>query len=580
MFIQNSLVFLASAVVCVPLAKKVGLGSILGYLIAGSIIGPYGFGLITDVQSILQFAELGVVLLLFLIGLELKPSRLWVMRRSIFGLGTAQVIATTLLMGLAAWILGFGFGPSVLIGFALSLSSTAFALQTLGENKQLNTEYGRTSFAILLFQDLAVIPALALIPLLAPVEGLQAPEPVKSAIAIVAVILGGRLLLRPIFRVVAQTHAQEVFTATALLVVFAVGGLMHSIGLSMALGAFLAGLLLADSEYRHELETDIEPFKGLLLGLFFIAVGMSVNYDLFLSRPFYHLNATLIYITLKILALFCIGKLNRYSNETSRNLSVALSQGSEFAFVLLGFAVSGKVLDKETADTLIVVVTLSMAANPLIYNFNERFLKKALGVPKKPFDEIDEKANPVIIAGFGRFGQIVGRILRVAQIPFTALELDPEQVEVLRKFGNKIYYGDASRLDLLKSAGAQVAKLMILAIDDVESSIKTAEMVRDHFPHLKIFARARNRNHAFRLLDLGVTVIERETFWSSVSLARKTLLDLGVAPDQVAVMLKKFSDHDEQLLSEQHKLYKNEKELINYSKQAAQQLTELLKKDL
>jgi len=583
-FLQEAVVFLAAAVIAVPLSRRLGVGAVLGYLVAGLLIGPFAFGFISNVDNILHFAELGVVLLLFVIGLELQPTRLWALRRSVFGLGAVQVAVTSLLLALAAVALGVPPAAAVIAGSALSLSSTAFALQLLAEKNQLTTQHGRASFAILLFQDLAAIPLLAIIPLLgaglAVSQGWDATTVAKMAAVLVVVAGGGRWLLRPLLRIAASSANREVFIAAALLVVMGTALLMQQVGLSMALGSFLAGVLLADSEYRHELEADIEPFKGLLLGLFFIAVGMSVDLGLVVRAPLTVLGLVLGLVAIKSVVLYGIARFAGQSRGAAVNLALYISQGGEFAFVLFGLAANTGAMDKPLANLLVVVVSASMAVTPLLVTLNDKVLKIGCR-PDKPreFDAIESRDHPVIIAGFGRVGQVVARILRTQKIPFTALEANFEQVDFVRKYGNKIYFGDASRLDLLHAAGADKAKIFVLAIDDVEASLKTAHMVKAHYPHLKIYARARNRMHAYQLMDLGVTVLMRETFLSSLELARDVLVGLGqtvAAADEVA---RRFRVHDEQLLDKQRVVRHDEEQLIASTRQARDELERLFEQD-
>lgn len=582
--VHEAVVFLLATVIAVPLFKKFGMGGVLGYLIAGVFIGPWVFGAISDVENILHFSEFGVVLLLFIIGLELRPSRLWELRRPVFGLGSAQVAVTGLALAGVGVMIGLPVITALIIGLVLSLSSTAFALQILAEKKQLTTHFGRASFAILLFQDLAAIPLLALIPLL----GLSGSEQNWSLLAafktvaiVVIVVAGGRWLLRPLLRFAASAASHEVFVAAALLVVVGTALIMQLAGLSMALGAFLAGVLLADSEYRHELEADIEPFKGLLLGLFFIAVGMSMNLGLVMQQPLIILGLVLGLMTIKALLLYSLGRIVKQSHGSAVNLALFISQGGEFAFVLFSVAVSAQVLDKALADTLIVVVSLSMALTPLFILLNEKIFKIGLGQDKpKEFDHIEVREHRVIIAGFGRFGQMVARTLRMKKIPFTVLEASFEQVDFVRKFGNKIYFGDASRLDLLRAARADLADVFVLAIDDIEASIKTAEMVKKHYPHLKIYARARNRVHAYRLMDIGVDKQIRETFLSSIELARDVLMALGHSETDANEAIRRFRQHDENLLQQQHKIYNDEAKLIAAVQQGAQELERLFEEDV
>jgi monovalent cation:proton antiporter-2 (CPA2) family protein len=584
-FLRDAAIFLGAAVTAVPLFKKLGLGAVLGYLAAGTLIGPWGLKFITDVESILHVSELGVVLLLFLIGLELQPSRLWVLRRSVFGLGGAQVLVTGGVLGGIGVALGLSVSAAIIAGVGLSLSSTALVLQILAEKNQLTTKHGRSSFAILLFQDLAVIPLLAVVPLLGVSEAGASEGSSWVAVAkvvgtLVGVVLGGRYLLRPVFKAAAKSGSHEIFTAAALLVVIGTALLVSAVGLSMSLGAFLAGVLLADSEYRHELEANIEPFKGLLLGLFFIAVGMSANIGLLRDQALLVVGLTLGLMAVKGGVLFALGRLSRHSAESSRNLAFALPQGGEFAFVLFGVAASYKIMDARVVDLLVVVVTLSMALTPLFFALNDVVLHRWLDKEKeRAFDAIDEGEHPVIIAGFGRFGQIVARILRVKKIGFTALEVSPTQVDFLRKFGNKIYYGDASRLDLLRAAKADKAKVLVLAIDDIEASVRTAETVKKHFPNLAIYARVRNRFHAYQMMDLGVTYLIRENYVSSLEMAGRVLAEVGLSEAAAARTIEKFRGHDEKTLLLQHSVHRDEAKLIQTAKEAVKELEGLFEGD-
>ncbi len=585
-FIHEAAIFLGAAIIAVTIFSKLGFGSVLGYLVAGVVIGPWCFGLITGVDNILHFAELGVVLLLFLIGLELQPSRLWVLRRSIFGMGLAQVLVTGVLLTIVAIALGLSIPTAIIVGLGLSLSSTAFVLQMLAEKKQLNTVHGRASFAILLFQDIAVIPLLALLPLLSvtdtPTNDTGVTQMVLTGVlAIIVLVVGGHYLLRPVFRLIASSGSHEIFTATSLMVVIGSTLLMEMAGLSMALGAFIAGVLLADSEYRHEIEVNIEPFKGLLLGLFFIAVGMSVNLGLLASQPLTILGLVVGLMAIKFIVLYGLARIFQLPPRCSRSLAFVLPQGGEFAFVLFTAAIGYQVLEQALADVLILVVSLSMAITPLLFVLNEKVLKPWLDGRTRPvFDRIDEPGAPIIIAGFGRVGQIIGRILRVKHIPFTAMEISAKQVDFVRKYGGKIYYGDASRIDLLRAADAGQAKIFVLAIDDEQASLRTAEVVKTHFPNLEIIARARNRHHAHLLRDLGVKIIFRETFLSSLNLAEEVLCGLGMPRPEVVETIEKFKAHDETALMKQHAVHHDETEYIQSVKDAAEELQELFEADI
>ena len=582
--LEHAAIFLATAVIVVPLFRRLKLGAVLGYLAAGALIGPWGLGLIAEAQATLSFAELGVVLLLFLVGLELEPSRLWALRQPVFGLGGAQVLVTGLaLTGIVRW-LDLSWEASIVTGFGLAMSSTAIVLAWLGERGELSSPSGRRAFAILLFQDLAVIPLIALLPLLAPATtGAESGWMLaaKGGAAIVLVIVVSRTLIRPLLKLVARFGGREVFTAAALLVVIGAALLMEAIGLSMSLGAFLAGVLLADSEFRHELEADVEPFKGLLLGLFFMAVGMSANLALFRAHPLAVLGEAIGLMALKALLLYGVMRAAKAGSEDSQRIAGLLSQGGEFAFVLFTAAQIQGILSGETAQFLVLAVTISMLLAPLTFVAHEKALARWLERRKPPeFDLIDGPGNPVIIAGYGRYGQIVSRVLRMAGIPFTAIEVNYQQVDFVRKFGSKVYYGDASRLELLESAKARDAKLFVLAIDDVEASLKTAALVRKHFPDLPILARARNRVHYYRLRDLDIESAERDTFRSSLETARQALEALGFGPAQASRAVDLFRQHDLEQLDVQYAVRQDEAQLIQTAAQAAAQLQELFESDV
>jgi glutathione-regulated potassium-efflux system ancillary protein KefC/glutathione-regulated potassium-efflux system protein KefB len=584
--LAEAAIFLTAAVVTVPLFRRLKLGAVLGYLTAGVIIGPWALRLVTDVDNLLHFAELGVVLLLFVIGLELQPSRLWVLRKTVFGLGGAQVAVTGLVIAAIGLALGQSWQSALVMGLGLAMSSTAFVLQVLAERKQLTMRHGRSAFAILLFQDLTVIPLLALIPLLSMAPTMpRSSDPwlaaAEAVAVIVGVIVGGRLLLRPILRAIADSGIQEIFTAAALLVVLGVSLLMVGVGLSMSLGAFLAGVLLADSEYRHELEANIEPFKGLLLGLFFISVGMAADLGLIVEHPLLVPICVAALMATKAAILYALGRLSGHSTASSRALAVALCQGGEFAFVLFALAERSQVMDRNLVDLLVVVVTLSMAATPLVLAAGDLIGRNLRSrEPAPAFDAIEaEDEPPVIIAGFGRVGQIVGRILLARGIRITALDVDPAQVESVRRFGSKVSYGDASRLELLQAAGAGTAKVFVLAVDNVEKSLVIAETLRRHYPHLKIFARARNRFHAYRLMDSGVDYIIRETLLSSLDMAGEVLQALGTPGWQAREVVERFRAYDQRLLTSQHAVYHDETALQQASRDALRELDGLLRGD-
>jgi glutathione-regulated potassium-efflux system ancillary protein KefC len=581
--LEGAAIYLAAAVVAVPIFKKLGLGAVLGYLVAGMVIGPYGMKLISDVDATLHFSEFGVVLLMFLIGLELNPAKLWQLRKLIFGIGTAQVMVSALLLALIGNLLGMPPFVALLGGVALAMSSTPIALQTLGERGQTDSMVGRLSFSTLLFQDIAVIPVLALVPLLG-----MAPESGDGgwigAVRIIGVfflfVVGGRYLLRPIFRVIAATKLREVFTAFSLLLVVGSGLLMQQVGISMALGTFFAGVLLAESEYRHELELNIEPFKGLLLGLFFIAVGMSVNLALLLETPLAVLAAIVILLMVKGGVLYGLGGLAGLMKSDRLLLALLLAQGGEFAFVLLALVQSEGLIAGNVASFLVVVATFSMLATPLLLFLYDRFLLPKLTQVDDRESDIVGNENHVIIAGYGRFGQIIGRLLMSLGMPITVVDHDPNQIEMLRKFGFKVFYGDATRLDLLESAGVAKARLLILAIDNMQPMLSTAEMVAEKYPNLPMLARARNRGDVNKLLDAGVKHVRRETFASSLEVGELALAELGFGAHQAHKTVQRFRGYDEKMLLESAKYRDDEKKLIDYAIRSRAQLEELMQADM
>jgi monovalent cation:proton antiporter-2 (CPA2) family protein len=583
-FLIQVTIFLAAAVIAVPVFRRLGLGAVLGYLAAGVAVGPQGLDLVGDVESILHFAEFGVVLLLFVIGLELQPTRLWTMRRPVFGLGGAQVLVSAAAIALAGYAFGLPPLAALVAGLGLSLSSTAFALQILAEKNQLTARHGRAAFSVLLFQDLAAIPMLALVPFLGSgTAGADAGDialGVAKVIAVLAVVvIGGRLLLDRALRLVAASGIREAFTAMALLTVVATGLLMENVGLSMALGAFLAGVLLAESEYRHALEADIEPFKGLLLGLFFIAVGMSIQLDLIVDEPLTVFGLVAGLVLLKGTILFALGRITGAAPMVALRLAATISQGGEFAFVILGAGVASGAMSAETAGLLILVVGLSMAITPLLMAGAEWLEGRAAAPPATEMEQPRVEENQVIIAGFGRFGQMVGRLLRARKIGFTALENSPAQVDFVRRYGNKVYYGDPSRLDLLRAAKADSAKIFVLAVDDIDASLHTVETVQRHFPHLKIYARARNRAHAYRLMELGVDVIQRETFLSSLDIGRQVLEGLGFTAVEAARTTEMFREHDVSRLEAHFGEHRDEEKMMQLAGEWARDLEALFEED-
>ena len=584
--LEVAAIFLLTAVLLVPLFQRLGLGAVLGYLSAGMLIGPWGLALVGEVDATMEFAEFGVVLLLFIIGLELEPRRLWVLRHSVFGLGGAQVAVTGLALGAAALYFGLDWRAALVIGLGLAMSSTAMILTALSERGQLPARHGRLAFAVLLFQDLSVIPLLALLPVLSDWDAEVSASAgwlaaAKGLAVIVAVIAGSRLVIRPVLKAVARYGGQDVFTAAALLMVVGAALAMTWIGLSMSLGAFLAGVLLADSEFRHELEADIEPFKGLLLGLFFMSVGMSANLGVLAREPGTVVGLAFAIVAAKFALVFVIARVAGNEREPSWRLALALAQGGEFAFLLFAMASQLGVLTAEASQALVLAVTISMLLAPVIFAIQDRIVDPWLAQRGEPeFDAIDEPANPVIIAGYGRMGQVVSRVLRMVGIPFTALESSFQQVDFVRRYGGKVYYGDASRLELLQAAKTGEAKLFVLAIDNVDASVKTAALVRRHFPKLPIIARARNRTHYFQLRNLGVRSIFREVFPASVDMARLALLTLGKGPAVTERAIGFFNRHDGEQLQAQYAVWQDEARLIQSTREAAEQLRELFETDM
>jgi monovalent cation:proton antiporter-2 (CPA2) family protein len=587
-------VFLAAACLVVPLASRFKLGSVLGYLAAGIVIGPFGLGLIGDAEKIMHFAEFGVVMMLFLIGLELEPALLWRLRKSILGLGGLQVVLTSSAFTLIGLALGYSWQMSLAVGMALSLSSTALVLQMLQETHLMNTPMGETSFSVLLFQDIAVIPILVIMPLLA-IHGVQDQQIHASMIAtlpgwaqtliiacvIAAVIAVGRYLSYYLFRAVARTHLREMFTALSLAVVVGITLLMQLVGVSPALGTFVAGVVLANSEYRHTLGTNIEPFKGLLLGLFFISVGMGMDFHLFAESPLRLVLAVTALMTIKTLILFTLGRFFGLNALHNSGFALALAQGGEFAFVLFQFAGALNILPQTQEKFLTLVVATSIAATPLlIVLYNRLIVPKFLSVlPERPFDRIEE-AYPIILAGFGRFGQVVGRFLNAQGVKTTVLEKDPDQLELLRKFGFKGYFGDASRLDLLQSAGADKAKLLIVAVDNPETSLEIVRLAKAEFPRLKIFARARNRRHAYELSKAGVNYYKREVFDSSLEMAQQILVSLGKNDSDAHSKAIKFKQHDEATLKASFDFFDDEPELVSFMRTQRAELERILQNDI
>ena len=576
-------VLLAAATIAVPLTRRAGFGSVLGYLLAGIVIGPAGLGLITDINAISSIASLGVVMLLFLIGLEVRPQRLWVMRRSVFGLGSAQVAISGAALAVLAHAAGIAWSGAIVLGAGLAMSSTAIVLPMLGERDLLASPAGRDTFAVLLFQDLAFIPLVALVPLLA---GSSVPDHVpwhdvaRAAAAIAIILIGGRFLMRPLFRAIGGAKTPEVFTTVALLIVVGTAFIATEAGLSPSLGAFMAGVLLSESEYRHELQADIAPFEGLLLGFFFISVGMSADLQLAVAQPALIAEATASLLVAKSVIAFVLARIAGKDTPNALRFGLALPQASEFSFVLFGAAVAAGALGHGNAAIATLVTAASMVATPILFAGCEAFviarLKRA---PEPVYDTIDAEAAPVIICGFGRFGQIIGRVLRMYGIPFTALERDPGQVEVVRRFGNKVYFGDPTRPDMLRAAGAEQAKLLVVGLDDPESVLRTVEVAKRNFPNLAILARARNCWYAHLLMDRDVDGLVRDTFYSSLHLAKVALTTLGVDDEAAERAVVFFRDHDEKTLRDTHAIYRDEARVQQSQQQAMDELASLFEAD-
>lgn len=606
-FFFQAFIYLMAAVLSVPIAKRLGLGSVLGYLIAGVIIGPYGLALVGEQQEdVMHFAEFGIVMMLFLVGLELQPALLWRLRAPILGLGGLQVVATTGAIAIIASLFDLAWPMALAVGMILALSSTAIVLQTLNEKGLTRTEAGQSSFSVLLFQDIAVIPMLALLPLLTVNSSQTATAGIGQAVLVAAeqgahhgatlpgwqqtllvmgvvggIIVAGRFLMRPVFRFIADTRLQEVFTATALLLVIGIALAMQQVGLSPALGTFVAGVVLADNEYRHELETDIEPFKGLLLGLFFISVGASIDFNVLLRQPLLILGIVVGLMLVKGLVLLVLGRIFKMDLNSNLLFAFALAQSGEFCFVLFSFAQQSNVLPAAVAAPLVVVVALSMALTPLVLILNEKLIQPLFKSPAPSHepDTIDDGETPVIIAGFGRFGQIVGRLLIANGFRTTVLDHDPAHIDMLRRFGHTVFYGDSSRIDLLHAAGAEDAKLLVIAIDEPEKILQTVDRVQKHFPHLKILARAIDRRHAYELIRRGVEVVERETFESALKMGVEALRLLGVRAYRAHRAALTFKQHDEEAMVEMAEMHGNEGSIVARSHQLSQDLQEILQSD-
>ena len=584
-FILSVVTYVSAAVISVTLFARLGLGSVLGYLVAGIAIGPWGLRYIDNAEDVLHFSELGVVLLLFLIGLELDPRKLWSMRKPIVIAGGLQELMTALLLGAVMLLLGLPWQTALIAGLGLSLSSTAIALQTLKERRLLQAPLGKTGFSILLLQDVSVIPILVLIPIVAiGAPGLPGDSaPAVTGLIVVAVFISifvvGRYTLRHIFRFVAATHLPEIFTALSLLLVCGIGAIMHQIGVSMALGAFLGGVILADSEYRHALESDIQPFKGLLLGLFFISVGMTIDFGLLFENPLIILAATLALICLKAVVLYIIAWLFRLDVSQRPLFAFILCQSGEFAFVLFGFAAATGSMDGALASQLILIVAMSMVTTPLLLLLHDRCIEPRFArAMEREMDDIQEE-NQVILVGFGRFGQVIGRMLLANNIVPTVIENDPDHIERVRRYGYKTYYGDIFRRDVLHSIGARNASLIILTADGTEEINLAVDLIQREFPDLSIIARAHDRDHAMHLIGKQVAGVTRETFFSAVEMGKLTLRHLGFPADRIETIATTYVRHDIEVLNRQVESPGDEDTLVSIAKHARQQLEQTLRAD-
>lgn len=596
--LSNALIYLCAAVISVPLAKRLGMGSVLGYLLAGTVIGPYVLGLVGDQNRVMHFAEFGVVMMLFLIGLELRPAKLWRLRKPILGLGGSQVLLTAALLTLACLCMGFSWQTSLAIGLSLALSSTAIVLQTLQEKNLLKSQTGQNAFSVLLFQDIAVIPILALLPLLAS-QGIDLHSTAHDANAhatslisnlathwqvlvivgsISGIILAGHWIANPVFRYVAEAQLKEIFTALSLLIVVSITVLMTAIGLSPALGAFLAGVVLAENEYRHEIELNIEPFKSLLLGLFFITVGAGIDLPLITEKPLLILLCVTGLVVIKAIVLATLAYIFKFTLNQGALFTAALSQGGEFAFVLLGLAGQLGIVDVQINNIAIVVVALSMLISPLLVIIIEKRFSRSDQAAAIPEDVIDNKGE-VIIAGYGRFGQVIGRLLAAQGYNLTILDHSPGQIEMLRRFGNKVFYGDAERADLLEAAGAAEAKLLVIAVSDISKSLAIIASVKQHFPNLQILARAVDRQHAYQLIKQDIYDFRRETFDSAIYLGERALEALGHQHEEAKRAGKIFSNYDDESIRLLADIWGDDKRYGAAIRQRLEDLKSVLRED-
>jgi monovalent cation:proton antiporter-2 (CPA2) family protein len=592
-FLVGAFVYLAAAVIAAPIAARLGLGSVLGYLIAGILIGPAVLNLVGQQQAeVMHFAEFGVIVMLFLVGLELQPSKLWSLRKPILGLGGLQVAATAALIGAASYFLVEDWKAALCIGLILAMSSTAIVVQSLNERRQMQTSAGQSIFSVLLFQDIAVIPMLALLPLLAiqqtadehstnlisglPIWG----QTLIVLAAVAAIVIAGRYLMRPLFRFVAQSGIREIFVAFAILIVVGITLLMQLVGLSAALGTFLAGVVLAESEYRHELEMDLDPFKGLLLAVFFMAVGGSIDFALLMANPIYILTLVAGFVVLKLIVLYAVARIQQLNSADSASFALNLSQGGEFAFVLVSFCLGLALITASHAQLLVAIVAISMALAPLLMLLNDSMVQPrfAKNGEQRATDVIDQRAR-VIIAGHGRFGMTVGRILQAKGYSSVVLDHDAEQIDALRKFGFRVFYGDASRTDLLEAAGAHEAEILVIAVDDREKVSQIAETARNHFPKLRIFARSFDRVHAYELLNTGIDDVYREVFSTSVDMGEDVLVALGQHPFEAHRTARTFKNHDEKLMREAAAHRGNQEMIVDIARKGRAELSRILEGD-
>ncbi len=601
-FLTSAFIFLAAGVIAVPIASKLGLGSVLGYLLAGTFIGPSVLGLVNETEDILHFAEFGVVMMLFLIGMEMQPRVLWRMRKPIIGLGGLQVALTTMAIAGIVMLLNFPWQTALAIGLVLALSSTAIALQILNEKHLTKTEVGKSSFSVLLFQDIAVIPIIAILPLLAIFPIFTSEDLDRQGHSMIAhletwhqtliicaviglIIFAGRYALRPIFRYIAESGLREIFTAAALLLVIGISLLMNLVGLSPALGAFVAGVVLADSEYSHEIEANIDPFKALLLGLFFISVGAGIDFGLIAEKPMLIIGITLGLVVLKFIILFVLSCVFKIIEADRYWFSFVLAQGGEFGFVLLSLSLSSQAIDRPIVEMLTVVIALSMILTPILILLNEKVIQPRFDkIDEDELDDVDQltetQESKVILTGFGRFGQVVGRYLLANDVSVTVMDHNAKRIARVREFGFKLFYGDGSRLDLLRTAGAEDAKLLIIAIEDKNKTIEIIQLAQRHFPHLKILARAHDVMHMHELNNLNIEHIERVMFEGSMSMGKAALRALGMPNYLVERKAKLFTEHDVETILRLGQHREDRKRYVSETRLAEDEMIEILRSEL